>query len=99
MSRLARPGAVLLMTTHGSAAAVRSGMPLSQLRDWTRRGMVYYPGDSTLQGYIEDNSYYGTSYAASEFVRQQWSRHFAVDAILPGYVGHHHDLVVMRKPR
>jgi len=99
LSRLARPGAVLLMTTHGTAAAVRSGMSLTQLRDWTRLGMVYYPGDSNLQGYIADDGYYGTSYVTPEFIRQRWTRYFAVDAILPGYVNHHHDLVVMRKSR
>ena len=97
LRRVARPGAVLLMTTHGTAAAVRGGMSLSQLRDWDRVGMVYYPGDSSLDGHIDDDSYYGTSYITPEFIRRRWSQFFSVDAVLPGYIGHHQDLVVMRR--
>ncbi|MBI3608475.1 MAG: class I SAM-dependent methyltransferase [Nitrospirae bacterium] len=98
LARVAKPGAVVLLTTLGPASVSRLPVPLDQFQKWTREGSIYYRDNDNLKGYIEDDDYYGSAYVTPDFIRDAWSRYFQVEEILPAYIGNHQDLVVLRKP-
>lgn len=100
LSRIARPGAVLLMTTHGETAIDFSrltpcGYRLTRERV-AREGFVVSGENSQLDGHVAHGGEYVNVYHSADYVRRTWSRHFEVAHVLPGYILHH-DLVVMRK--
>jgi SAM-dependent methyltransferase len=100
LSRIARPGALLLMTTHGRTAIDFSRLAPDAYRATcervAREGFVVSGANSQLDGHADHGGEYVNVYHADDYVRRTWGRHFDILAILPGYILHH-DLVVMRK--
>lgn len=97
LNRIARPGALLLMSVLGEATACRSSWSASLWEEWQRKG-IFSAGNDDLRGYIEDDEYYCNTYVTSDYVQRSWSRFFKIVEIIPAYIGNQQDLVIMRKP-
>jgi len=98
LNRIARPGALLLMSVLGEATACRSSWDFSLWQEWQRKGILSAGDNDDLRGYIEDDEYYCNTYVTPDYVRQSWSRFFKIVEIIPAYIGNQQDLVIMRKP-
>jgi SAM-dependent methyltransferase len=98
LRRIAAPGAVLLMTVHGDAAACRAALSHLQLRELMTRGFLDAGANPDLQGAIGDADYYRNSFQRTSYVRERWSPYFDVLTVIPGYIGSFQDLVVLRRP-
>ena len=100
LARVAKPGAILLMTTHGRTAIEFSRLPPDEYRRTCERvardGLVVSGANSQLDGHAEHRGEYVNVYHDADYVRRVWGRHFDVLHVLPGYILHH-DLVVMRR--
>jgi SAM-dependent methyltransferase len=100
--RVTKPGAMLLMTTHGRTAIDFSRLLPDAYRETcervAREGIVESGANAQLDGHAEHGGEYVNVYHAEDYVRRTWGRWFDVLAILEGYILHH-DLVVMRKRR
>lgn len=100
LARVAKPGAILLMTTHGETAIdfARLSPPDYRItRERVAREGIAMNGTNTqLDGYAEHEGEYVNVYHSADYVRRTWGRTFDVLHILPGYILHH-DLVVMRR--
>ena len=97
LKRVSAPGAVLLVTVHGNAAASRQNWPLPILTAWQQHGFI----DGTshdLDGFIEDADYYRNACHTADYVRRHWGRFFEVVTIVEGYIGNFQDLVILRVP-
>lgn len=95
--RLARPGAVLLMSTCGEASAARSYWNRAHWSRWQKTGFQVGENSPNAEPIIADEDYYVTTFLTEEYIRRNWSRTFEIVDILPAYISNHQDLVVMRK--
>jgi SAM-dependent methyltransferase len=98
LKRIARPGAMLLVTVQGSAVMALAGAPGSIARNVRRNGILV-TGDNTQLRIADDSeAYYVDVFHSVEYIRARWSKHFNVLGVLPG-VGLHQDLVVLRNEK
>ena len=100
LSRVMKPGALLLTTIHGQTALDFSRQPPSEyarLQAEVRQKGIVFTGDNTqLDGHAEHGGEYVNVLHSADYVRRVWGRTFEVVHILPGYILHH-DLVMLRK--
>jgi SAM-dependent methyltransferase len=99
LRRIAMPGAVLLMTIHSDATAARSSIPEPMWNQWKKTGFVDAGANPDLEGAMSVQEYYRNTFFTHEYVRAKWSQYFEIVDIVPGYIGNHQDLVVMRRAR
>lgn len=97
LERLSAPGAILLMTIHSDATAARSDLPEATWRNWKETGFADAGANVDLEAEMSVQDYYRNTFFTHEYVRERWSRYFEILEIVPGYIGNHQDLVVMRK--
>ena len=101
LSRVMRPGALLLTTIHGQTAIDFSRYPPSEYArvqaEVTAKGIVFTGDNTQLDGHAEHGGEYVNVLHGADYVRRVWGRMFEVAHILPGYILHH-DLVILRKP-
>jgi SAM-dependent methyltransferase len=97
LHRIAAPGALLLMTTHGTTAAYRSALSPEALAAWQAAGFLDRGRDAALDSVLADHEYYRTVFHTPAYVRSRWSQYFDVVELLPGFIGNNQDLVVLRK--
>jgi hypothetical protein len=99
LARVTRPGAILLLTTHGQTAIDFSRLAPADYRRTrdrvAREGIVVSGTNSQLDGHAEHAGEYVNVWHSADYVRRTWGRYFDVLHILPGYILHH-DLVVLR---
>lgn len=96
LGRVAAPGAVLLMSTHGDTAVSRQAWSLEKLERWRQTG--FDAGVSRDLADILDETdadYYKTTCHTTRYIRKNWAKYFDIVEIIPGYVGNLQDLVVM----
>jgi SAM-dependent methyltransferase len=98
LSRIAKPGAALLMSTMGEATAGRCLWNEEVWNNWRKAGFLASPNRTDLEGFIPDDEYYVNAYMTENYIRHNWSRTFEMLDFIPAYIGNHQDLVVMRKP-
>jgi SAM-dependent methyltransferase len=98
LHRITRPGGVLCLTVHGGVAAARAGLPPELLAQWGRDGFLDVGRNLDLDGVLADAEYYRNVFHTEAYVRDVWAQWFDVEAIVPGYIGNHQDLVVLRRP-
>jgi hypothetical protein len=97
LSRIASDDAVLLMSVHGAASACRSGVSADTIGEWLVSGYCDLGTNPDLGDSVEDQSYYRNALHTQEYIRNTWSRHFDIIEIIPGFIGNHQDLVIMKK--
>jgi SAM-dependent methyltransferase len=97
LSRVSRSGALLLVSTHGPAAAARANLSTEQYEEWRAKGFLATGLNVDLGGAILDDSYYVDSLHTHDYVRRVWGEYFEVLKIYDSCIANHQDLVVMRK--
>jgi SAM-dependent methyltransferase len=99
LHRISRRGAILALTTHGFVTFARSGGSDDQRESLRREGYLDLGGNLDISGAVAaDPGYYRNVFHTEEYVRSVWGQHFDVLAVLPGLVGNHQDLVLLRRP-
>lgn len=97
LKRIAAPGAILLMTILSDSTVSRCNMPESMWLQWQQTGFLDFGANLDLESVMQVQDYYRNTFFTHEYVRKNWSKHFEIVEIVPGYIGNHQDLVVMRK--
>lgn len=95
LRRVARPGAILMMTTLGDVALARAKPTRDTLQKWEEEGFLLAGINEQLQGHIEDPSYYRNTYISSDYALRAWQPMFEVLELCPGLLNQHQDLVVL----
>ena len=98
LSRLAKPGAILLLSTLGKSAAARSYWMAENWHRWQRSGFAVNANDSNVPSVTPEDDYYVTAFLTESYIRKNWSSVFEILDFIPSYISNHQDLVVMRKP-
>lgn len=98
LSRIARPGGLVLVSVLGETAICRGRCRPVDAEQLFGEGQVVVDDNTDLAGVIEDESYYVNTYISPDHLRRSWSRFFDVEAIIPGTIGNLQDLVVLRAP-
>jgi SAM-dependent methyltransferase len=99
LTRITRPGGVLIITVHGPTVFERamSRSPDMKARhdEFEAGGLIYWANDFWKD---EFPSYYQTSYHHPSYVRGHWSNWLEIVDILPGGAFPMHDVVIARRP-
>lgn len=95
--RIAKPGAILLMSTSGAASAARSYWTGVEWDRWQANGLLINEDSPNAKPEISSDSYYVTTFLTESYIRKNWSRLFEIIGFIPAYISNHQDLVVMRK--
>jgi SAM-dependent methyltransferase len=100
LSRIAAPGAILLLTTHGGASIARSGASARQVLAWRESGFLDVGRSADLDDVLttDERDYYRNVLHTPEYVRRSWARWFEVVDVVAGTIGNHQDVVVLRRP-
>ena len=98
LSRISRQGAIVMISTHGNGGvAFRNELfDFQKMISWQEKGFLAIGVDSAIDS-IDDNEYYTTSFQTDWYIREHWGKYFEIIDIIPSYIGHFQDLVVMRK--
>jgi len=89
LKRISKPGAVAILTVHGSAYSENVSMP--------ERGFLYKVsrrGPLRLRGLPDD---YQTSYHARRYIEREWARFFKIEHYAERGMNAHQDAIVLRK--
>jgi SAM-dependent methyltransferase len=97
LQRLARPGAIVMVTIHGETTVGRAALPASSFAQLEAAGFLDLGHNPGLDHEIAESGYYRNTFHLSGYIRQHWSRYFDLLDIVPGTIGNHQDVVVMRK--
>lgn len=95
--RLAKPGAILLMSTLGEPAAARSYWDADLWGRWQKDGLLVAGDSSAIGSIIGDEDYYVTTFLTEKYIRKNWARNFEILDFIPAYITNLQDLIVMRK--
>lgn len=97
LKRIASKGALLLMTIHGNTNICMSGLNSDLYSSLNEKGLLDAGPDPNLDSVLKGNDYYRYTIHTRKYVMENWSKYFEILDIIPGYIGNHHDLVIMRK--
>jgi len=96
LRRIAAPGALLVLTTHGEAHWSKLA---PEVRGIVERDGFYYGDFGFNYGRsISLPDFYQTAYHSTDYVRREWGRRFEVLGITPLGMGKHQDTVLLRRP-
>ena len=90
LSRVAKPGAWLLLSIH--APALMSADDLAATEQIETGGFAYLQG-STTDGLPD---FYRTTYHSASYIHREWGKLFKIEAVIKKGVDNHQDLVVAR---
>jgi len=96
LRRISAPSAILLMTIHGPSSVCRSGLSPEQVLEWRDIGFVDSGHNADLDDVLDESEDYRNAFRTHDYVRRRWARWFDVLDIVPGTIGNHQDVVVMR---
>jgi len=100
LHRLAAPGAIVLLSFHGTTVANYAGLPLTTLDAYldavAREGFVVTGDNDQIRDFIDEPDYYVDSSHSDAYVRRVWGEYFDVVDTVPGMTATH-DLAVLRK--
>jgi len=100
LDRLAAPGAIILLSFHGTTAGNYAGLPLPHLDAYleavARDGFVMTSVNDQIRDFIDEPSYYVDVSHSDAYVRRVWGEYFDVIDTIPGMTATH-DLAVLRK--
>ncbi len=95
LSRVTRPGGILLVSVLGETAICRARFHAPQVEQVLRAGHIAIEENTDLAGLTDDESYYVNTYIAPDYLRRSWSRFFDVREIIPATIGNLQDLVIL----
>lgn len=96
LQRIASDGAILLMTFQGDTTICRRGMGYDSYAIIKEKGFLDRGHNPGLDKVVEGNDYRNII-SSRNYIMEHWSKYFEIIDIIPGYIGNHQDLVVMRK--
>lgn len=100
LDRLAAPGAIVLLSFHGTTVANYAGLPLPALDAYlatvARDGFVVTSANDQIRNFIDEPEYYVNVAHSEDYVRRVWGEYFDVVDTIPGMTATH-DLAVLRK--
>jgi 2-polyprenyl-3-methyl-5-hydroxy-6-metoxy-1,4-benzoquinol methylase len=97
LARIAADGAILLMTVHGDTTVCRSNLPYNLFNTLRAQGFLDVGPNPNLAGVLEEEDYYRNTYHTRSYIEKNWLTYFEIIDILPGLIGNHQDLVILRK--
>jgi len=95
LSRVTRPGAVILLTVHGDLTT--SGLSESEIAVTRKRGIFFkkfLPGKYKLDGLPD---FYQSTFHTKEYVERVWAKFFEVTDYLPRRMNGHQDVVLLKR--
>ena len=95
LHRIARPGAIVMLTFHGDASACLHQPERRVWRHLERTGFVD-TSNTVYDAALDEKDYYRNILQTTDHVRRHWSRSFQVLDILPCYI-FHQDMAILRK--
>jgi SAM-dependent methyltransferase len=98
LNRIARPGALLMLSVHGRLAAARSGF-LEHVLAAEFDGFADVGRSSDIDAVTHGSTYYRNVFHQPDYIAKVWGEYFEILAIEEGIVGNYQDLVVARKRR
>jgi SAM-dependent methyltransferase len=98
LSRISRKGGIVLLSVHGNGGvAFRNELfDINKLFSWQEKGFLAIGVDRAIDS-INDKEYYTTSFQTDWYIKKQWAKYFQIIDVIPSYIGHFQDLVVMQK--
>jgi len=96
LSRVAEDGALVLLTVQGASALCRSNAGSGQGARWEQTGMIDVGVSISAEDLSPEPDRYIDCFLTDAYIRDQWSEHFDVVEIMPGYIGNAQDLVILR---
>jgi 2-polyprenyl-3-methyl-5-hydroxy-6-metoxy-1,4-benzoquinol methylase len=99
LARISKKGGLVLLSVHGDAGvAFRNELfNYDKLLRWQEKGFLVAGVDNAIGDMLDDKEYYTTSFQTDWYIKQEWSKYFEVVDIIPAYIGHFQDLVVLKK--
>lgn len=91
LRRVTRPGAILLISTHGENCWNR--LPMDDQVEIKNRG-IFVKEAHALWGVFDK---YFNTYHSYDYIRDRWQEHFSVLAHIPQGINNHQDLVILRR--
>jgi SAM-dependent methyltransferase len=94
LKRIARPGAIVIATAHGSYT--HSGLGPEEKQTLSEKGFLFNIG--TTGRFKADGlpDFYQTAFHTEEYIRANWGRFFRIRSYIPRGVNSHQDLVVLQ---
>jgi len=100
LDRVAAPGAIILLSFHGTTAGNYAGLPLPVLDAYldavARDGFVVTSVNRQIRDFIDEPGYYVDVSHSDAYVRRVWGEYFDVIDTIAGMTATH-DLAVLRK--
>jgi SAM-dependent methyltransferase len=100
LSRLSKPGGIVLLTTMGETAFWRGRLPWSLFASWRiDHGGFFDTGSNPDLGELKiDADYYRNVFISHDYIVRHWTQYFDVLDILSGAICNIQDLVILQKP-
>ena len=98
LHRIARPGALLLLSVLGGVSAVRAGMVERVVPPTERVGFTDAGRNADIDTISHDSAYYRNVFHLPAYVTSVWGKYFEILSIEEAAIGNTQDLVVARKP-
>jgi SAM-dependent methyltransferase len=95
--RIAKPGALLLLSVHGAVRAAQAGLLEHIMSPEFAAGFVDIGRNSDIDSVTSGSEYYRNVFHQPDYIRTIWGKYFEILAIEEGVIGNAHDLVVARK--
>jgi SAM-dependent methyltransferase len=96
--RIARPGALLLLSVLGGVSAVRAGMVDRIVPPTDSTGFTDAGRNADIDTVTHDSEYYRNVFHLPGYVTSVWGKYFEILSIEEAAIGNTQDLVVARKP-
>jgi SAM-dependent methyltransferase len=97
LQRIARPGALLLLSVHGGVAAANAGMLEHLFSPQFSAGFADLGRNPDIDAVTQGSGYYRNVFHQPGYIAKVWGRYFEIVAIEEGVIGNHQDLVVARR--
>jgi SAM-dependent methyltransferase len=98
LHRIAKPGAILLLSVLGGAASVASGVVERVFSPDSADGFVNLGRNRDIDSVTSASTYYRNVFHQPGYIAKTWGQYFEILSIEEGIVENMQDLVVARKP-
>lgn len=97
LHRIAKNDSILLMSVHGEEAVKLAVLTIRHLIPLKVKGFLDIGPNPSLDGIIRDDNYYRNIYHRKQYIQNKWAKYFQIINIIPGCIGNHQDLIIMKK--